>query len=125
MMNDPMISALWETYKKEAWWKKIITFLPFVLLLILFVVIFILVRKNQEEEVATFDNSEAKVEEAIEVGQGNLGKLEKEEDKLKEKKDNIVKEYKEDEKDISGANDDFNKLTNIAKNISSRTRSRE
>lgn len=127
LLNDLMLSTLWDTYKNMEWWKKIITFLPFLLLFILFIVLFVLFRNKPDTEEETEFNTgpaEEKIEEAIENIDEALEKAKEEKEKLEEQQKDIVEEYKDNEKQINDAGTDFNKLTDVAERLRARNASK-
>jgi low affinity Fe/Cu permease len=126
MLDDLMLGTLWDSYKTQVWWKKLLTFVPFILLFVIVGVIVFFIRNNKEVPSTNFETKEIKdkLEESIEQSEETIKKSEQEYKELEKKENNILQEYKKDEENISSNGGDFDKLERIAAELRARNAAR-
>jgi hypothetical protein len=126
LKDDFALSVLWDTYKSQNWWKKTLTFLPFVFFLLIFGFLILGIKNRKEAEV--FDSFtpeiEDKIKKSIKESKKTIVESEKRVEEIQKEKLEIIKEYKEDEKNINGAGADFTKLDRIATELRARNNAR-
>jgi septal ring factor EnvC (AmiA/AmiB activator) len=131
MKNDPLLQILWEDYKKQVWWKKVILFLPFIFLAIILIALYFSVKNDKVIEMINNINGKAdqkvdeKIEDSIDASKEVIKKSEKKVKKLEKEQQEAIKENKKDEKAISDAGTDFDKLNRIAEELRARNAARK
>lgn len=125
------IKELWNEWKELIWWKKVLLFIPLILLIIF--IIFIPIRRNEDDINKEILASNKKISnKAVDTLEQQDKKLEDKQKKIKQRRKELEKKVKNRDEEtksiideINDADDNLSKLVDLHRRINTRKKSGE